>query len=147
MVNSKKKGDGGELELSKVIAKVFPGARRSKQYCGDAGDSDIIAESIPEFAIESKRTQNRDFNAWLAKQATQAPGKAPVICHRRNYERWTATMYLEDWLDLVKKAQAAGRISKEAKNQEQKGAEEGLAQQAEGAGAMQGLYEGSRSGD
>jgi hypothetical protein len=28
--------------------------------------------------------------------------KTPIVCHRRNHKPWLVTMYLEDWLKLVK---------------------------------------------
>ena len=100
-INSRSKGKRGELELSKVLREHGFEARRSQQYCGAAGDSDVIG--VPGWHIECKRVQNLNVQNALKQAINDSKGETlPVVCHRKDRGEWMATMRLEDWLRLVK---------------------------------------------
>ena len=53
-VNSRAKGARGELEAVKFLKGLGYQARRTQQYCGSAGDSDVALEDYPDLFIEVK---------------------------------------------------------------------------------------------
>lgn len=59
-INSRRKGKAGELEAVNLLKEMgFADARRSVQFCGRAGDSDIACpESLPNVHIEVKRRKD-----------------------------------------------------------------------------------------
>lgn len=59
MVNSIQKGKRVERELAAWLREQgFTDARRSQQYCGDNGDSDVVGESLSKFHVECKATSS-----------------------------------------------------------------------------------------
>ena len=101
-INSKRKGARGELEFSKLLKEYGFDARRSQQYCGEAGDADIICDGLDEFHFEVKFVEQLN----LVKAFEQAKGdcpanKVPVIAHRRKRTNWKVTMDFSDWITLV----------------------------------------------
>ena len=100
-INSKQKGKAGELELSKVLKDAGFEARRSQQYCGVAGDSDVIG--VPGYHIECKRVEKLNIeNAMKQASSDAKEGEIPVVCHRKNRCDWLVTMRVVDWLKLIK---------------------------------------------
>ena len=65
MTNSRQKGKRGELMAAKELERLFGcEARRSQQYCGEAGDADIIT-SIDGIHFEVKNVQRLNLHAAL----------------------------------------------------------------------------------
>jgi Holliday junction resolvase len=91
MTNSRAKGAAGERELANKLKEHGFTARRTQQFCGTAGDSDVICTELAQFHIECKRVQNLNVD------------KA-IDMHRKNNRPWLVTMFLEDWIALVKKS-------------------------------------------
>lgn len=55
MVNSKRKGSNGEREAAEYLRGLgFASARRTQQYCGTEGTSDVVADELPHVHIEVK---------------------------------------------------------------------------------------------
>lgn len=104
MVNSRRKGADGELELkNKLIELGFPGCRRGQQYCGANGDADVVG--IPGLHIECKRVQALNINAAMSQSMSDASdSEMPVVMHRKDRDYWKVTMRLEDFAELWKKA-------------------------------------------
>lgn len=98
MVNSKKKGSRGELELANLLKTEFGlSAHRTQQFCGDAGDEDVKCDDLPRWFIECKRVQQLNLHEAVTKAKEQAPaGKIPVVIHRKNGQGWLATFELSD---------------------------------------------------
>jgi Holliday junction resolvase len=97
MVNSKQKGSAGERELAEALRKLgFTGARRAQQYCGVAGDADIV-DAIPGVFIEAKRVEHLQlYNAMAqAIMDSMGTGDIPAVFHRRNHEEWLVTVRLD----------------------------------------------------
>lgn len=104
MVNSNQKGKRGEREASKAIIEALDlpegSVRRSQQYCGDAGDADIVG--VPGLHLEVKRVEKLNLYSAI-EQATQdsLPGEIPVILHRRNRKPWIVALELDKLVELV----------------------------------------------
>jgi hypothetical protein len=100
--NSRQKGKRGELELCQKLREVFQwDVRRSVQYCGDAGDSDLIAVQAPNLFIESKLVQNLNLHKAMATAVEQAGGMTPAVFHRKDRTGWLVTVRLEDVRSFV----------------------------------------------
>lgn len=98
---SRNKGKVGERELAAKLTELFgEQCRRSAQYCGKAGDADVVG--IPGVHVECKRTET--LALWKAlEQATQdaVDGSTPIVCHRPNKRPWIVVAYLDDLPKLV----------------------------------------------
>src|SRR5271165_4623798 len=103
-INSKKKGSRGELELSKVLTSAGFPARRSQQYKGTQESADLECDLLRDYHIECKRTEKGNPYVWLDQCEHDAPGKPPIVMHRRSDRQWIAVMNLSDLLDLLFKA-------------------------------------------
>lgn len=114
MVNSRQKGKRGELELCATLKEVMGWtARRSVQFCGDAGDSDLIVEEHPNLFVEGKRVEQLNLHKAMTLAVEQAREKLPIVCHRKDRTEWLLTLRLEDlprFLGML----AAGRASVES---------------------------------
>lgn len=98
---SKQKGNRGELEASKEIARLFGvEARRGQQFAGGNDSPDIVAD-LPGVHLEVKRTEC--LRLWEALQQAQddAGDKMPVVLHRSNKRPWVAIVRLEDLPAIV----------------------------------------------
>lgn len=102
MVNSRQKGKRGELELCATLKEVMGWtARRSVQFCGDAGDSDLVVEEHPNLFVEGKRVQNLNLHAAMTLAVEQAKDKLPIVCHRKDRTEWLLTLRLADLPGLL----------------------------------------------
>lgn len=100
-LNGKRKGKDGELELSKILKAADFDTRRSQQYCGVAGDSDVIG--VPGYHIECKRVEKLNIDNAMKQAISDAKeSDVPVVCHRKNRCDWLVTMKMDDWLKLIK---------------------------------------------
>ena len=97
MKNGRQKGKRGELELCAELKRVLNiNARRSKQYCGDSGDSDLLSEDVPGLFIECKRVEKLNLDSAVEVAVAQANGKTPAVFHKRNRKDWLVTVRLDD---------------------------------------------------
>jgi len=100
--NSRQKGKRGELELCKALKENFGwDARRSVQYCGDAGDSDLIAVQAPSLFIECKLVQSLNLHKAMDLAVEQAGGMTPAVFHRKDRTGWLVTVRIEDMKSFV----------------------------------------------
>lgn len=74
MVNGKKKGKNGELEVARFFRAHGYDARRSAQFCGnnEEGTADVVG--VPGIHIEVKRVERLNLDAAM-DQATRDAGK------------------------------------------------------------------------
>lgn len=105
VLNSRQKGKRVErLWRDQLREAGFLKAYRGQQYCGSAGDADVVCPELPSIHWEVKGVQNLNvLNA--VKQAVSdsaKSGRTPVVAHKKNGEPWLVTMLADDWLDLVK---------------------------------------------
>lgn len=104
-INSKNKGKQGELEVvHKLKDYGFLDVRRSQQFAGVNGDSDVVG--LDGIHIEVKRVEKLNIEKAMqqAKEDSKHTTNTPTVFHRRNREDWKVTMYLDDWIELYKKA-------------------------------------------
>lgn len=101
---SRNKGKGGELEVRNLLRDHgFTEARRGQQYCGAAGDADVVG--LPGYHIEVKRVEK--FNLWPSlDQAVRdaREDEIPVVFHRPSRRKWIVVLDADDFLDLVERA-------------------------------------------
>ena len=100
MVNCKKKGSRGELELANKLKEFGFNARRSQQYAGMNNDADIVCTELASYHIECKRVQNLNVDKAIDQATRDCGDKTPVVIHRKNNRPWLVTLYLEDFLKL-----------------------------------------------
>lgn len=97
MTNSRQKGKRGELMASKELKRLFGcEARRGQQYCGAAGDADIIT-SIEGIHFEVKNVESLSLHKALEQaEADKKYSEVPVVLHKKNRKDWVVICYLED---------------------------------------------------
>lgn len=104
-VNSRQKGKRVErLWRDQLREAGFLKAFRGQQYCGAAGDADVVCPELPTIHFEVKGVQNLNVLAAM-KQAiadSAKSGRTPTVAHKKNGEPWLVTMLADDWLRLVK---------------------------------------------
>ena len=101
MTNSRQKGKRGELMASKELKRLFGcEARRGQQYCGAAGDADIIT-SIEGIHFEVKNVEKFSLHKALEQaEADKKYSDMPVVLHKKNTKDRIVVCYLEDLGDI-----------------------------------------------
>jgi Holliday junction resolvase len=102
MVNSRAKGARAERELANKLKEHGFTARRGQQFCGANGDADVVCAELASYHIECKMVQNLNVDKAIDQATRDCGDKTPVVIHRKNNRPWLVTLYLEDWLKLVK---------------------------------------------
>ena len=105
MINSKKKGKVGELEVVNLLKEKGLNARRTQQFSGKAdGTSDVLCEELSTFHIEVKRAEHLNIEKAMQQSIrdSEKENTIPTVFHRKNKEEWKVTMRLEDWLNLTR---------------------------------------------
>jgi Holliday junction resolvase len=102
MVNSRAKGARAERELANKLKEHGFQARRGQQFCGANGDPDVVCTELSEYHIECKAVQALNIDKAMAQSLSDCHDKTPICVHRKNHKPWLVTMFLEDWLNLVK---------------------------------------------
>lgn len=100
-MNSKQKGKRGELEWSHYLSDHGFPARRTQQYAGTDGTSDVTCHALDAYHQEVKRVEHLNLRLAVEQAASDAAGKVPIVAHRTNRTPWLVTMLAEDWLRLV----------------------------------------------
>jgi Holliday junction resolvase len=96
MINSKRKGKAGELELAHKLESLLGiEARRGQQFCGSADSPDIV-HSIAGVHIECKRTEKLKLVAAVEQAIADAGDKTPVVMHRASRQPWLVSCRLDD---------------------------------------------------
>ena len=104
MVNGKKKGKAGELEVARILRSYGYPCRRGQQYAGANGDADVVG--LPGIHIEVKRRENLNVYEAIeqAKRDAAKIGTMPTVMWRTNDHEWLVTMPMEAWMQLYQKA-------------------------------------------
>lgn len=100
---SRRKGKRGETEVAKTLAALLGDQtiRRNLQQHQDAGQGDLVGDSLELFHVEIKRraapfelrVQLWQRQAQIALEETESP-KLPVIVARHDKGDWTAHIAL-----------------------------------------------------
>lgn len=100
---SRARGKRAELDLvHKLQSFGFSDARRTAQYCGKAGTSDVVG--IPGVHCECKAVQR--LNIWEAlsqserDSAADGKGDIPAVFFKRNRSGWYVAAPLSDFIRL-----------------------------------------------
>jgi len=109
-INSRAKGARAERQWRDQLREAgFLKAFRGQQYCGAAGNADVVCPELPSFYFECKAVQNLNvLNAMKQAiadcplQSNDGQKQTPVVAHKKNGEPWLVTMLAADWLELVK---------------------------------------------
>ena len=101
-INSKKKGKVGELEACKALETILGvRCRRSVQYCGVAGDADIVG--VDGLHLEIKRMEKMNLYEALEQAIRDARGsEVPVVMHRKNRKHWVIVLKAEDMVEFAR---------------------------------------------
>jgi len=101
MVNSRAKGARAERDLCQALKEILKwDARRSQQFCGNAGDADLVVEQCPNLFVESKMVEKLNVVQAMEKAVEQSGGALPILCHRKKRTGWLVTVRLEQLLEL-----------------------------------------------
>lgn len=108
MTNSKQKGSRGEREFSEHwAAETGFITRRTQQYCGTEGTSDVTCESLPRLHIEVKYGARPNIQGAIEqavddKRSEQLPivGSRQVSKIHKGQE-WLVTVRLGDLMELA----------------------------------------------
>lgn len=97
----REKGKRGERELAGILKDHGYDCRRGQQFCGTAGDADVIG--LPGIHIECKRVERLNLQEAMDQAGRDArEGELPAVFHRRDRSGWLVTMRLEDWIGLYR---------------------------------------------
>ena len=103
--SSKARGKRGELSLVHALRDAgFTEARRTEQYCGKAGTSDVVG--IEGLHVEVKNQER--LNIWSAlaqsQRDTEADGNGdiPAVFFKRNRSGWYVALPLPNFIKLYK---------------------------------------------
>lgn len=117
MVNGKRKGKTGELELARKLKEYGYDVRRSVQYNGkeEEGQADLLG--LPGIHIECKRTERLGLYDAVdqAKRDSKGKNQLPVVFHRKNKCEWLAIMPLDAFMEIYREWEA-GQIHKDVSN-------------------------------
>ena len=104
-MNSRQKGKRVErLWRDQLREAGFLKAFRGQQYCGAAGNADVVCPELPTIHFEVKGVQNLNVLNAMKQAITDSGTKTPVVAHKKNGEPWLVTMLAADWLELVKES-------------------------------------------
>lgn len=114
MVNSRAKGARAERELANKLKEHGFSARRGQQFCGSNGDADVVCTELSDYHIECKMVEKLNIDKAMDQSLRDCQDNTPICVHRRNHKPWLVTMYLEDWVALVK--QSLGQTSSQTQD-------------------------------
>ena len=100
---SRNKGKRGEREAAKELHRLFGlEARRAQQYCGEAGDADLIGtEGIH---VEVKRVERFHMHPALEQaDSDRKAGETPMVLTKQNNKPWIVCCYLNDLPKVMEK--------------------------------------------
>lgn len=110
-INSKSKGKSFELKIAHIFQDWGYPAKRSVQYCGANGDSDVIG--VPYLSIECKARESWDVYSWMeqAINDSQHNGRIPTVIAKKNNKDILAILRLEDFLEIYKEYEASRTLN------------------------------------
>ncbi len=108
----REKGKRGERELAGLLREYGYDCRRGQQYCGTAGDADVVG--LPGVHIECKRVERLNLQDAMSQAVRDTEAEKmpfcdeiyPAVFHRRDRCEWLVTMRLEDWIELYREWEA-----------------------------------------
>lgn len=111
-MDSRAKGKRGELEACSALARIGLDCRRTVQYNGRGGMSDVLCEDAPKLHIEVKLTERLNpygFIDQAIRDMHRLPHVPMVVC-RSSYKPWLMILQLDDVPRFVEEYLSARRI-------------------------------------
>jgi len=93
------KGHSFEREIAIRFRELFPGARRGLQYRDGSDASDVIGTP---WWVECKHQKNVSIKASLEQAREACGGKVPLVVSRDDRKPIIASMYFDDFINLLK---------------------------------------------
>lgn len=101
-INSKTKGAVGELEFSKFLQEKGFTARRTQQYCGTEGNSDVTCVELKHIHFEVKRIKKcAVYKYYDQAERDRKEHQFPIVAIRGNNREWIVTLNAEDFIELI----------------------------------------------
>jgi Holliday junction resolvase len=101
-MNSRAKGKRGELEFAHFLKAHGMTARRGQQFKGGSDSPDVVCDDLADIHFEVKRVQAGNLYKWLEQACGDAaPGKIPIVAHRKNQKDWVAILPMTDLVRLL----------------------------------------------
>ena len=111
-MNSKRKGNAGELELLHILEQNdIDAVRNDQMYIGGKNNPDISARiADDQFHIEVKRVEKLNLNQAMQQAISDASETdVPCVVHRSNRNPWLVTLRLSDAIKMINKGHSAER--------------------------------------
>jgi Holliday junction resolvase len=108
-INSRQKGKRRELEASKRLTELGVESRRTQQFSGSEGTSDVVSADPYDWIhweVKSGR-RIRLYDAIDQAQTDAKDEKMPVVLHRADRKGWLVTIALEDFVYLLQEGMKA----------------------------------------
>lgn len=109
-INSKRKGNAGERELSNKLKEYGYDCRRTNQYCGNTGEADDVT-GLEYIHIECKRVERLNIDEAIEQSKRDTKDdKLPAVFHRKNRKEWLVTMELDDWIKIYNEFYSSNKL-------------------------------------
>ena len=96
MTNSKAKGKRGELEYAHWLQDNFGlDARRGQQYCGLAGNADVVG-GFPNTHAECKWVESLNLSKAMMQAVADCGDAIPYVVHKKNRQDMLITIRASD---------------------------------------------------
>lgn len=118
MINSKRKGAKGELELAHILQDYGYNCRRTQQFCGKTGEADDVV-GLDYIHIECKRVEKLNIDTAMEQAVRDTKdNRFPTIFHRKNGKKWLVTMTLEGFMQLYNEYYSSMKLEERKNNGE-----------------------------
>ena len=96
MTNSRAKGKRGELEYAHWLNDNFNlNARRGQQYCGLAGNADVVG-GFPNTHAECKWVESLNLQRAMEQAVADCGDAIPYVVHKKNRQPMLITVKASD---------------------------------------------------
>jgi len=100
MTNSRAKGKRGELEYAHWLQDNFGlNARRGQQYCGLAGNADVVG-GFPNTHAECKWVESLNLQRAMMQAVADCGDAIPYVVHKKNRQDMMITVRASDLKDF-----------------------------------------------
>lgn len=119
-INSKKKGNAGELEWAHFLKDRGLTARRTQQFSGKTDDaSDVVCEELRHIHFEVKRVERLLLYPSLEQAIRDARSRLPVVAHRANRRDWVCITRAHDFVELLMSIEMFKALDERGNNETQ----------------------------
>ena len=106
---SREKGKRFERQVAHLFQDAGFDARRAQQFCGKAGDADVVIEGI-NLHCECKNVERLNIDNAMEQSVRDArEGEIPIVVHKKSRKPVLVTMLWDDWIRMYKDADQGNR--------------------------------------